>query len=127
MGTLRGSAVGAAAVLACSSCAHSQHQPLATTATAAVTSATTAVTAAGVVPSAFASACGHPGATVRISAIPVTIQKKVCDLTGVLVMYGPAGVTVPAAGLAGAQYDASNGASTLYAEVDPKTGDVTIR
>ncbi|HEY5200783.1 MAG TPA: hypothetical protein VIJ31_07710 [Acidothermaceae bacterium] len=57
----------------------------------------------------------------------MTIQKKVCDLTGVLVMYGPAGVTVPAAGLAGAEYDASTGASSLYAEVDPKTGDVTIR
>ena len=78
-------------------------------------------------PSQFAAACGHPGAVVTVVDLPVTVHRKTCDLTGVIIRYGPAGVIVPAPGEGtGAQYDASTGATSLYVDVDAKTGDVTI-
>ena len=57
----------------------------------------------------------------------VTVHRKACDLTGVIVRYGPAGVIVPTpGGGSGAEYDASTGATSLDVDVDAKTGDVTI-
>jgi hypothetical protein len=78
------------------------------------------------VPAAFASACGHPGAQVVITAVPLTISHAQCDLTGVVVSYGTAGVTIPATGGVGAAADGVTVSTTLIAEVDPTTRDVTI-
>jgi len=48
------------------------------------------------IPAAFRPACGHPGATVTVTRLPVTIRHKVCDLTGVLISVpGRGGMVVP--------------------------------
>jgi hypothetical protein len=33
------------------------------------------------------AACGHPGATVQVRHVPVTVRHADCDLTGVTVSY----------------------------------------
>ena len=78
------------------------------------------------VPAAFASACGHPGTQVVITAVSLTIPHAQCDLTGVVVRYGTAGVTIPATGGGGAAADGMTVSTILSAEVDPTTRDVTI-
>ena len=83
-------------------------------------------TAAAPLPSAVRTACGHPGSTVIIERLPVTIRHHDCDLTGVEVRYGMTGVTVPSSGIVGANADGIGSSTTLIAEVDPATGDVTF-
>lgn len=83
------------------------------------------------VPQPFASACGHPGAEVTVSQLPVTVRHKNCVLTGVVVHYGEVGLTIPDHGEVGAAAvmgatAGSHGPLTLSASVDPATGDVTI-
>ena len=71
--------------------------------------------------------CGHPGARATLPAVPITIPRHQCDLTGVVVRYGQTGVTVPGQGAVQANVDGTSGASDLSATVDPTTGDVTFR
>lgn len=37
------------------------------------------------VPPEFLAACGHPGASVQVQRVPVTVRHADCDLTGVTV------------------------------------------
>ena len=78
------------------------------------------------VPEYLRAACGHPRAQVRLFAVPITVPRDQCDLTGVVVLYGPTGVTVPSVGGVQANYDAISGGSEFAANVDPTTGDVTF-
>jgi hypothetical protein len=39
------------------------------------------------VPAEFLPACGHPGASVHVLHVPVTVRHADCDLTGVIVSY----------------------------------------
>ena len=80
------------------------------------------------VPSEFLSACGHPGAPVTVTRLPVTVRHADCDLTGVVIRYGETGVTVPDRGMeAGAiADDFTSGGTAVFARVDANTGDVTI-
>ena len=77
-------------------------------------------------PPAIRAACGHPGATARLDKLPVTVRHHDCDLTGVAVSYGQTGVTVPSSGTVGAVADGISSSTTLVADVDPKTGDITF-
>lgn len=79
------------------------------------------------VPAVFVPACGHPGAPVTVTALPVIIPRALCDLTGVVVIYGEIGVTVPAHGGVQADADGPSGATDVGAYVDPSTGDVTLK
>jgi hypothetical protein len=48
------------------------------------------------VPAVFRPACGHPGAAVTVTKLPVTIPHAVCDLTGVTITVpGRGGMVVP--------------------------------
>jgi hypothetical protein len=73
------------------------------------------------IPSAFRSACGHPGAEVTIRKVPVTIAHAACDLTGVTISYlGRGGVAVP-------RISGTIGTSSgLTLTVHPGTFDVTV-
>jgi hypothetical protein len=93
--------------------------------------AVTAVTIAGcggsptspraAIPPEFRAACGHPGASVTVRKVPVTIRHADCDLTGVVISYpGYGGATVPR----GAGGIGSSSGFTL--EVHPGTLDVTV-
>jgi hypothetical protein len=77
-------------------------------------------------PSAVRAVCGHPGSTVTLERLPVTIRHGDCDLTGVEVRYGMTGITVPSSGTVGAVADGISSSTTLIAEIDPTTGDVTF-
>ena len=79
------------------------------------------------VPAVFVPACGHPGTQVTVTALPVIIPRAQCDLTGVVVLYGETGVTVPADGGVQADADGTSGATDIGAYVDPSTGDVTLK
>ncbi|HEU0238152.1 MAG TPA: hypothetical protein VFR11_02580 [Micromonosporaceae bacterium] len=50
-------------------------------------------------PAEFRAACGHPGRTVVVQRVPVTVRHADCDLTGVTIRYGHAAVDVPTPGL----------------------------
>jgi hypothetical protein len=50
------------------------------------------------VPAEFRAACGHPGRTVIVLQVPVTVRHADCDLTGVTIQYGHASVVVPKPG-----------------------------
>jgi hypothetical protein len=78
------------------------------------------------VPSYLRAACGHPGAQVTLPTVPITVPRDLCDLTGVVVLYGQTGVTVPSDGGVEAIADFTWGASELGANVDPVTRDVTF-
>jgi len=96
--------------------------------TAATSPAATASSALPLrVPEVFAAACGHPGAQVTVTDLPVTIPRALCDLTGVVVVYGETGVTIPASGGVQANADGTSGATDIGAFVDPSTGDVTLK
>jgi hypothetical protein len=73
------------------------------------------------IPPEFRAACGHPGASVTVRKVPVTVAHADCDLTGVVISYpGYGGATVP---------DGSGGIGTssgITLEVHPGTLDVTI-
>ena len=73
------------------------------------------------VPAEFRAACGHPGASVEVRKVPVTIRHAACDLTGVAVSYrnrGGAAVPPSAGGIAN-----SDG---FELTVHPGSLDVTI-
>jgi hypothetical protein len=72
------------------------------------------------------AACGHPGSTVTLERLPVTIRHGECDLTGIEIRYGMTGITVPSSGTVAAVADGVSSSTTLIAEVDPTTGDVTL-
>ena len=73
------------------------------------------------IPAAFRHACGHPGAEVTVTRLPVTIPHKVCDLTGVMITVpGRGGMVVP---------DSSGGVGNsagLQLTVDDRNLDVTL-
>jgi hypothetical protein len=62
------------------------------------------------VPLSLRTACGHPGAQATLAAVPITIARDQCDLTGVVVRYGQTGVTVPTHGGVQAIADGISGA-----------------
>jgi hypothetical protein len=73
------------------------------------------------VPVAFRHACGHPGAEVTVTRLPVTIPHKACDLTRVLITVpGRGGMVVP-----GSSGGVGNSAG-LQLTVDDRTLDVTL-
>src|SRR4051795_3161925 len=51
-------------------------------------------------PREFRAACGHPGATVKVRHVPVTVKHDECDLTGVLIDYRNDTMRVPPVGQA---------------------------
>src|SRR5262249_8774836 len=58
------------------------------------------------VPAAFRHACGHPGAKVRVTRLPVTVKHSACNLTGVsITVRGGEGAVVPESGGVGATWD----------------------
>jgi hypothetical protein len=61
-----------------------------------------------------------------VTEVPITIAHAQCDLTGVVILYGTTGVTIPAAGGVGANADGIAVSTFLQAELDPTTRDVTI-
>lgn len=83
--------------------------------------------AAEPVPSGVRAACGHPASAASLERLPVTVRHRECDLTGVEVRYGMTGVTVPSSGMVAANADGISSSTTLIAEVDPTTGDVTFQ
>jgi hypothetical protein len=81
------------------------------------------------VPAAFRHACGHPGAKVRVTRLPVTIKHSACDLTGVsITVRGGEGAFVPESGGVGATWDGTDAADSgsLTINVANGTRDVTI-
>ena len=91
------------------------------------TSATPSGSRLQAVPAYLRAACGHPGVQATLVTVPITIPRDLCDLTGVVVLYGQTGVTVPSEGGVQADADFSWGAAELSANVDPTTGDVTFQ
>jgi hypothetical protein len=82
------------------------------------------------VPATFRHACGHPGAKVMVTKLPVTIKHSACDLTGVSIrVRGPGGAVVPdsAGGVTGV-WDTvgGRGSGSLTISVASGTLDVTI-
>jgi hypothetical protein len=77
-------------------------------------------------PESLRAACGHPGAHAELTAVPITVPKSQCDLTGVVVLYGSTGVTVPREGGVEADADGISSSVEFGANVDPTTGDVTF-
>jgi hypothetical protein len=78
------------------------------------------------IPESLRAACGHPGAEAELTAVPITVPKAQCDLTGVVVRYGGIGVTVPSDGGVFGVADGISSSPELSATVDPTTGDVTL-
>ena len=73
------------------------------------------------IPPEFRAACGHPGASVTVRKVPVTIPHAGCDLTGVSIFYpGYGGATVPR----GSGGIGTSSGFTLV--VHPGTLDVTV-
>jgi hypothetical protein len=91
------------------------------------TSAASSASQLPAVPAYLRAACGHPNAQATLVTVPITIPRDLCDLTGVVVLYGQTGVTVPSDGEVQAFADFTWGAAELSADVDPTTGDVTFR
>ncbi len=134
---MRGGSRAAIAVgLACGavSCARSGHGPAPAlapiddglTSAQQPTSVAPSASPLQVVPEYLRAACGHPGAQVTLATVPITIPRAQCDLTGVVVLYGQIGVTVPSEGGVNGVADGISSASELTASVDPITGDVTF-
>lgn len=100
---------------------------LATACTAACSSSPPSLAS---VPAAFRHACGHPGAKVTVTHLPVTIKHSVCDLTGVSILVrGGIGADVPAPGegVTGIADPAPGGSgSEISVTVAKDTQDVTI-
>jgi hypothetical protein len=78
------------------------------------------------IPESLKAACGHPGAQAVVTTIPITVPRAECDLTGVVVLYGPTGVTVPGSGGVEGFWDGISSSFEFGANVDPTTGDVTF-
>ena len=79
------------------------------------------------VPAEVQPACGRPGTVVKLVEVPVTIKHADCDLTGVVLEHGGAGVTVPTSGNVTAQTDGRKGSSSLTVLVAAGSKDVTVR
>jgi len=77
-------------------------------------------------PESLRAACGHPGAQAVLTAVPITVLKAQCDLTGVVVHWGETGVTVPLEGGVHGDWDGISSSFEFGADVDPATGDVTF-
>ncbi|HKE66552.1 MAG TPA: hypothetical protein VKB59_18135 [Micromonosporaceae bacterium] len=97
---------------------------------ASATGPALAASTSGAVPAEFRAACGHPGKTVVVQRVPVTVRHADCDLTGVTVRYGHASADVPTPGLtAAATVDlvAPDGQPTeIQVATDADTLDVTV-
>lgn len=84
------------------------------------------------VPPEFRPACGHPGTTVKVTKVPVTVRHRDCDLTGTYVEYGLAGTGVPKPGLGAscvvdlAANAPRNEPTEVSVTVDKVTQDVTV-
>jgi hypothetical protein len=82
------------------------------------------------VPPEFRSACGHPGSTVQVKDVPVTVPHADCDLTGVTIYYQAAFVEVPDPGKTESMvvdtFKESPPPSHVVVSVDAKTLDVTV-
>jgi hypothetical protein len=81
------------------------------------------------VPAEFVPACGHPGTVVTITAVPVTVFRASCDVTGVEVHYGLASAVVPATGKVERNVEtlvSTDQPTHLVVTVDDITHDVTI-
>jgi hypothetical protein len=61
-----------------------------------------------------------------VTKLPIKIAYAQCDLTGVVVLYGTTGITIPAADSVAAIADGIAVSTFLQAELDPTTRDVTI-
>jgi hypothetical protein len=61
-----------------------------------------------------------------VTDVPITVPKAQCDLTGVVVLYGSIGVTVPSEGGVEADADGITSSVEFGANVAPATGDVTL-
>ena len=82
-----------------------------------------------VVPAEFVPACGHPGTVVTITAVPITVFRASCDVTGVEVHYGLASAVVPAMGRVERHVEtlvATDQPTRIVVTVDDTTHDVTI-
>jgi len=79
-----------------------------------------------VIPESVRAACGHPGAQAVITVVPITIPRAHCDLSGVVVLWGETGVTVPREGGVYGNWDGISSSFEFGADVDPTTGDVTF-
>ena len=94
---------------------------LAVTAAAIAGCGSSAPSPRATIPPEFRAACGHPGASVTVRKVPVTVPHADCDLTGVVISYpGYGGATVR---------DGSGGIGTssgFTLEVHPGTLDVTV-
>lgn len=73
------------------------------------------------VPLEFRSACGHPGASVEVRKVPITVRHADCDLTGVTVSYKRHGGAVVGAKPGGV---ANSGSFSMV--IHHRTLDVTI-
>lgn len=83
------------------------------------------------VPAEFQAACGQPGAKVTVTSVPVTVRHADCDLTGVMITYGLAQVSVPTPGKTAATtvetLVATDQPTHIEVFVDATTLDVTVR
>jgi hypothetical protein len=79
-------------------------------------------------PPEFIPACGHPGTQVSITqALPVTVPRAACDLTGVVLSHGSATLSVPTSGRSGVVTSGVGETNNaLIITVDPSSGDVSI-
>jgi hypothetical protein len=81
------------------------------------------------VPAEFVPGCGHPGTVVTITAVPVTVFRASCDVTGVEVHFGLVSAVVPAAGRVEHHVEtlvATDEPTRIVVTVDDTTHDVTI-
>lgn len=77
-------------------------------------------------PAEFQHACGHPGSTVEVAKVPVTVQHAACDLTGVVLRYQGSTATVPGKNQAVAfNQDGPTASRSLTVSVD-SDGNVTV-
>jgi hypothetical protein len=129
LGRVTGAAVLAAAIVYGGvGCARPDSAVATTPRIAAPMSST--VSTGGAVPAEFRAACGHPGRTVVVRHVPVTVRHADCDLTGVTIRYGLAGAMVPKPGDgAGTVVDVvapTTEPTEIYVESAVGSGDVTV-
>ena len=79
-----------------------------------------------IIPESLRAACVHPGAQAVITVVPITVPRAQCDLSGVVVLWGATGVTVPAEGGVHGNWDGISSSAEFGADVDPTTGDVAF-
>jgi len=77
----------------------------------------------------FVPACGQPGATVVVLAVPVIVRHADCDLVGVELHYGLAAAVVPSSGRVERHvetYAPTTEPIRIVITVADGTGDVTV-